>query len=129
MKASDGSKYICKERDAATALCTSVAKIDTLGATTDSSDPGDIAKINQGIDFFFDKGPFTLSLDDAEVYPITTAASSTKGTYLVKLSVLEDNTPEDTEIGPGFGGAGFIYAEKTFLSQESQKARLGLDRT
>ena len=92
----DTGKFICTTRDTTTNQCT-------------ATDPtGHEAEINDGIDYFFEQGPFTLPLDDAEVYPITVSAEGEKGTYLVKMSILEESptTP---------GTYNVIYAEKTFF--------------
>ncbi|HLC66713.1 MAG TPA: hypothetical protein VJK52_03675 [Candidatus Nanoarchaeia archaeon] len=76
--------------------------------------------MNQYIDFFYDKGPYTLNIDNAEVYPIRiTAQSGSKGTYLVKISILE-NANDDEIYGQKPSASddptpNEVYAEKTFF--------------
>lgn len=76
-----------------------------------------------GIDFFFDEGPDSLSLDESKVIPITITGKE-KGKYLVKLSILEDSeeipdqiygeTPQDNS-NPSTPQENEIYASKTFF--------------
>ena len=75
------------------------------------------------IDFFYDQGPYTLNTDNAEVYPIRiTAQSGGKGTYLVKIAILENDNQagNPSAFGEKPTGSGDItpnevYAEKTFF--------------
>ncbi len=94
---------------ASTCTCSDVA---SDGTTTACATPVDFKILSKDIDFFYNKGPFTLQLDDAEVYPITVTASGDKGLYLVKISILEDI---DSDSNYGDPAKDEIYAEKTFF--------------
>lgn len=55
------------------------------------------------VEFFWNPGPFTLGTTDAEAYNIKISSPGDKGTYLVRLTVV-DNDDLDT-----------VYAEKSFF--------------
>lgn len=93
--------------------------VDKDGNAVDSGE----AKI-PNIEFFYDMGPYSLGVDTAEVYPIrVTAEAGGKGTYLAKISILENMDGGDPNLygeKPDPAEAGDltpneVYAEKTFF--------------
>lgn len=71
------------------------------GCTTDPSEY--TLKVN----FFYNQGPFKLGVTESNVYTVRTTAIGTAGTYMAKISLLEQSTKG--------GEYDKIYAEKTFF--------------
>ena len=136
-KAPDGTKTICARADTLTGIDPttlptpddySCDTISNTGENVEDDVPRDQVSDIDRLEFFYDIGPFSLSADDAEVYPIrVTSDPGTKGTFLVKISVYE-NIDGDNNDGALYGekpdpAAGDfssepsneVYAEKTFF--------------
>jgi len=57
--------------------------------------------VSSQVEYFYLEGPFTLKVTDAEAYNIKIIANGDKGTYLVSLKLLDEDSS--------------IYAEKSFF--------------
>ncbi|MCX6707991.1 MAG: hypothetical protein NT001_07735, partial [Candidatus Woesearchaeota archaeon] len=68
------------------------------------------------ISYFLEKGPFTLGAADAEVYPISLGVGRSQGTYLVKISIYNEDAATG-ELSLDANGQAIPYAEKTFFVQ------------
>lgn len=136
-KATDGTKIVCTRDTLAGITPTTLPgadayecdKFDSAGALESENvqrDDSEVTDIDR-LEFFYDIGPFSLSADDAEVYPIrVTSDAGTKGTFLVKISVYENinddrNDPDvygekpDPADDPSNQPSNEVYAEKTFF--------------
>ncbi|MCX8147382.1 MAG: hypothetical protein N3D84_02855 [Candidatus Woesearchaeota archaeon] len=74
------------------------------------ADCGDNEPI-EDLKFFFDKGPYTLGVAEAEVYPISVESPSNSNTYMVSIIVWQCSGPECDKVEPT------PYAEKSFFVQ------------
>ena len=67
------------------------------------------AELDDQINFFYDKSITSLGPIETRVHAVRVSALGTQGTYLVKLSIFDEDVPEDAPAGDN------VYDEKTFF--------------
>lgn len=76
----------------------------TIKVTTEQKQGSPGFDASKQVEFFYAQGPFTLQVTDAEAYNIKILGSGDKGTYLVKLAIIDEDATDNK-----------IYAEKSFF--------------
>ena len=88
-----------------------------VGGTTFRKDSegewiGNEGNRNLNVDFFYNSGPFDLSVTESNVYTIRTTAKGDTGVYMAKISLVE---MDGLDFKTDSNGDNIIYSEKTFF--------------